>query len=202
MTIYPVNQLPNTIIVGKETEHGVAEVRIDCAPWLALWPDMGISLWGTPPGGDAAYPAATHMEGDVLVWAVGAGDTAKAGTGCMELMGMAEGKKKLSAIATTRVLGTSTGTTAEPPEAARAWVDEVLAARADAEKAAERAEDIAEALAGGGGSTDGGLFLPSVTEEDNGKLLAVVDGEWAAAAVEGGTGAEGNGITEISIEEV
>lgn len=57
-----------------------------------------------------------------------------------------------------------------------------------AEDAAKRAEEIAEAMAGGGsgGDIDSGLFLPSVKEEDNGKVLTVVNGRWAAEPPESG----------------
>ena len=145
MKIYSVNCLPDTVILGKQTEQGVHEVRIDCAPWLARWPELAISVWVTPPGGSAAYPAVTHMEGDLLVWTVSLADTAAPGSGYMEVMGTAEGKKKLSATAVTRILGTTTDTTSEPPEAAQAWVDAVANNAGRAEKAAADAEASAGA---------------------------------------------------------
>lgn len=126
--IHPINELPSTIILGRQTETGVNEVRLDCAEWLALWPELKISVMVTPPGGDSAYPAKTHMESDVLVWPVTDDDTAVAGSGAMEVLGTADGRRKLSAIATTRVLATTTITQGEAPESAMPWVEEVLEA--------------------------------------------------------------------------
>lgn len=145
MKIYSINCLPDSIVLGKQSEQGVHEVRIDCAPWLTLWPDLAISVWVTPPGGDAAYPAVTHMEGDLLVWTVGLADTATSGRGFMEVMGTAEGKKKLSSTAGTMIRGTTTDTTAEPPEAMQAWVDNVATNAGRAETAAAAAEASASA---------------------------------------------------------
>lgn len=143
MRIYPVNHLPDSVMLGKQTEYGVSEVRIDCAPWLVLWPNLSISVWVTPPNGAGAYPANTHMEGDVLVWEVSAADTATAGTGCMEVMGVADSKKKLSATTTTRVFSTITDTSAEPPEPQQAWVEKVAQDAGRAEGAAEEAASSA-----------------------------------------------------------
>lgn len=168
MRIYPVNDLPSVIHLGKQTEKGVREVRLDCAVWKALWPSLDFSVWVTPPGGKSAYPAVTHMEGDVLVWPVSDADTAVSGDGYMEVMGMAEGLKKLSAITTTRIMSTTTGATSDPPPPSQPWVDKVLEAADRAEAAAERAES---ASGSGGGSSepgapgeDGGYYQPSVTD--------------------------------------
>lgn len=140
MTTYSVNALPTNIGIGRQTETGVTDIRIDCAPWLAIWPELSLSIWVTPPGGAAAYPAATHMEGDILVWDVNDGDTAVKGTGTMEVMGLAEGLKKLSSVATTHILRTTTGSTGEPPEPAQLWVDQVINA---AQNAATEAAELA-----------------------------------------------------------
>lgn len=188
MKTYIVNSLPSVVNLGRQTETGVQEIRIDCAPWIARWPTLTYHIWVTPPRGEAAYPASTRMDGTVLVWEVNGSDTAVAGRGTMEIVGMAEGKKKLSAIVVTAIHTTTTNATTDPPEPAQPWVDTVLQARDEAEAAAERAEEIAEALAGGGGGTGSSLFLPSVSEADNGKVLTVVDGDWVAG--EGGVNFE------------
>lgn len=170
MKIYRVDNMPRLVLLGRHTETGVEEIRIDCAPWLALWPDLEISVWAVPPGSDAAYPASTHMEGDVLVWPVCTADTATKGEGMLEVRGIANGRKKLSATTTTRILGTMTSEEKEPPEAAQPWVDEVLEARDRAEAAAEKAQEAAESI-------DGGI---TIGPEHAGQLLYVgVDGKIA-----------------------
>lgn len=148
MTTYNINSLPTALVIGRQTETGVTDIRIDCAPWLAIWPELDLSIWVTPPGGAAAYPAATHQEGDILVWDVNSGDTAVEGRGSMEVMGVAEGLKKLSSITATQVLRTTTGVTGEPPEPAQMWIDEVLAARAGAAASESKAALHAETAMG------------------------------------------------------
>lgn len=132
---YSVVSLPDVIVIGRRTETGVLEVRFDCTSWLSYWPKLSLSLWVTPPGGTAAYPATTHMSGKELVWTVNNADTAVEGYGTLEIVGKATGQKKLSAIAKTQILRTTTTTTTTPPDAAQGWVDQVLDAAKDAEAA-------------------------------------------------------------------
>ena len=126
MKTYSINSLPTSLIIGRQTETGVMDIRIDCAPWLAIWPELTLSIWVTPPGGAAAYTAATHLEGDVLVWDVNSSDTAVEGNGTMEVMGEAEGLKKLSSITTTQVLRTTTNATGEVPDPLKSWLSKVI----------------------------------------------------------------------------
>lgn len=140
MAMYNVTELPERLVIGRQTETGVTEIGINCSAWLGLWPNLSLSIWVTPPGGAAAYPADTRMEGDILVWTVNDGDTAVEGKGTLEVMGTADGLKKLSAIVTTEILRTTTGATSEAPEPAQPWVDQVLNA---ASKAAHDAAVLA-----------------------------------------------------------
>lgn len=141
---YEVNNLPTQIVIGHQTETGVTSIYFDCTSWLASWPDLVLGVWVTQPGGTAAYPAATHMEGDVLVWDVTDSDTAVPGTGTMEIVGITTGKKKLSAIAKTKIMPTTTGTTTTPPEGEKAWVDAVIQAAGDAETSKSQAATYAQ----------------------------------------------------------
>ena len=101
-------------------------VRIDCAPWRELWPDLAISLWVTQPGAVAAYPAVIKMEGDVLIWLISEAATSIAGYGLAQIMGLAEGQRKLSATVKTCIRESIVGEMSDPPEAAQPWVDKVL----------------------------------------------------------------------------
>ena len=141
---YEVGSLPEEIVIGRQTETGVMAIRIDCTGWLTFWPGLALSIWATPPGGSAAYPAKTHMEGNVLIWDVNNSDTAVSGVGTMEIVGIASGKKKLSAIAKTRVERTTTIGTTTPPEAAKAWVDDVMQAAGDAKASKNQAASYAK----------------------------------------------------------
>ena len=141
---YEIDNLPTQIVIGHQTETGVTSIYFDCTSWLASWPDLVLGVWATQPGGTAAYPAATHMEGDVLVWDVTDSDTAVPGVGTVEIVGITTGKKKLSAIAKTQIMRTTTGTTTTPPEGAKAWVDNVMQAASDAETSKTQAATYAE----------------------------------------------------------
>ena len=141
---YEIDNLPTQIVIGHQTETGVTSIYFDCTSWLASWPDLVLGVWATQPGGTAAYPATTHMEGDVLVWDVTDSDTAVPGVGTVEIVGITTGKKKLSAIAKTQIMRTTTGTTTTPPEGAKAWVDNVMQAASDAETSKTQAATYAE----------------------------------------------------------
>ena len=141
---YEIDNLPTQIVIGHQTETGVTSIYFDCTSWLASWPDLVLGVWATQPGGTAAYPAATHMEGDVLVWDVTDSDTAVPGVGTVEIVGITTGKKKLSAIAKTQIMRTTTGTTTTPPEGAKAWVDNVMQAANDAETSKSQAATYAQ----------------------------------------------------------
>lgn len=139
MTTYIINDLPSDLVIGRQTETGVLDIRIDCAPWLALWPELDLYIWVTPPGGGAQYPAHAYLDGEVLVWEVNSGDTAVEGRGTIEVVGIADGLRKLSTITTTQVLRTTTRVTTTIPDPARPWVEQVLEAASAAQDSAYQA---------------------------------------------------------------
>lgn len=148
--IYPIKHLPHVIPIGIQTESGVEAIGFDVKPWLDEFDGLTLSIWPTRPGESAAYPAAdTELIGTVLYWRPNAADTAIEGTGKVELLGLTADRRKLSGWCDTMVRPTSLATTTEAPEAARPWVDEVIAAAEEAKKQADRAEQIANDMSGG-----------------------------------------------------
>lgn len=148
--IYSIRQLPRCIPIGVQTENGVEPVGFDLRAWLDVWDDIQVTIWPTRPGEAAAYPAAkTELVGTVLYWYPNEVDTAIAGTGKVELLGLTADRRKLSGWCDTMIRATSLAATQEPPDAARPWVDEVLGAAEEAKKQADRAEQIANDMSGG-----------------------------------------------------
>ena len=148
--IHPVKHLPQVIPIGIQTESGVESVGFDVKPWLDEFDGLTLSIWPTRPGENAAYPAAdVELVGTVLYWYPNETDTAISGTGKVELLGLTADRRKLSGWCDTLIRATSLATTAEAPEAARPWVDEVIGAAEKAKKQADRAEQIANDMSGG-----------------------------------------------------
>ena len=96
MNIFCVDHLPREIPVGYQTEHGVERVGFDVSTWIRKWPGMGFQLWASVPGTDTSYPAKSTREGNILFWDVGLADTAVAGRGVVEVVGLADGVKKIA----------------------------------------------------------------------------------------------------------
>ena len=145
---YTIDTLPSRLTLGRQTETGVNDIRIDMSEWFKQWPELAISIWPTRPGETAAYPADTYMDGSAIIWRVNNADTAIAGCGAVQIMGVAEGQKKLSKVINTYIASTTTGVTTDPPEAAKPWADGVAANAASAQQAAQRAEEAANEIKG------------------------------------------------------
>ena len=165
--IYPIKHLPQVIPIGIQTENGVESIGFDVKPWLDQFEGLTLSIWPTRPGENAAYRVADkNMEliGTVLYWYPNSADTAIAGTGKVEILGITGDKRKLSGWCDTVVKGTSLAVTQDVPEAARPWVDEVLDAAEEAKRQADRAAEIVESATGGSVSFD---------PKDAGKLVYI-----------------------------
>lgn len=187
--IYDINQLGKEIItLGRRGENLAETLKIDVSPWMAMWPDASVNIVVLRPRDDEAYIASTTVTDGILSWPITNTDTANEGLGTFEVRAIYGEVVKKSVTVTSKVCPCISCTgDPEPPEGCKDWVNDVLQAASRAEEAAERAEDIAEAMAGGGEGT-GGLFLPAVTEEDDGKVLTVENGKWVAG--EGGVNFE------------
>ena len=45
---YTIDTLPSRLTLGRQTETGVNDIRIDMSEWLKQWPELVISIWPTP----------------------------------------------------------------------------------------------------------------------------------------------------------
>ena len=177
-------KIGDVVMIGYSPEHDARQIRFDLSKWLSVWPQAVPTLLVVRPGENEAYPAKTEMDGQTMVWTVRRYDTKIPGTGEAWVVFRGEDDEMLGVTPHTSVLikrGPPNIDGETPPDGAIPWVSDVMDAAQRAEDAAERAKEIADALAGGGGDIDSGLFLPPVKEEDSGKVLTVVDGKWAAA---------------------
>ena len=173
MVIYSIDKLPKSLTIGRQTETGVTQIGFDCAEWLSKWSNLALSVMVTPPNGDAAYPASTQMNGSVLVWTVNESDTVQKGKGTVEILGIANGVRKLSAIVNITIQPTTTVTTSEPPEGVKPWIDDVIRKVIDADEAvakAERASEIALSIA-----SDMDCATPAVVSSASGNAIVVSD---------------------------
>lgn len=192
-SIIPVRALERTVIdLRQQKDHRTQRILFDVSGWLEEYPEGEIRACAQPPGGEV-YPVALTMEGGLAVWTVTDSDTAQHGSGHIQLALVGpDGEKLHSAIGHTlirRSLCAQAGAAA--PEAAASWFEQMetkLDGKLD--KPADRGktgqvlglgEDGVTAWIdppAGGGS--GGAGLPVVDETDDGKVLMVVGGKWAA----------------------
>ena len=150
--IYPIHHLPDKIPVGVQTEQDVEDIGFDLKHWLAVFPDMVFTVWATRPGEQDAYPVNEQMLiGSVLYWHPDGYDTAIAGEGKVEIVGVGENRRKLSGFVPTAIHATSMGTTKEPGENTVPWYEKIINA------AMEIAADVDVGA--------GGLYLVRVNAE-------------------------------------
>ena len=137
--IYPINALPRAIPIclGKQSEYGARPVSIDIAAWLGKWPDMVASVQPVRPGETESYPATdVTRDGSIVTWTPSAYDTEHSGGGTLEIVGLVEGVKIISATAATSIEATSTDVSKEPEEPIAAWADAVIRAGEEAKQSA------------------------------------------------------------------
>lgn len=154
-----IDNLPHELLLGRQTENGVTVVSIDVQSWLDQWPGMETVIMATRPGESAAYPAATRMNRSSIVWTINGADTAIAGRGTAEILGLVDGVRKLSQIVRTRIKASTVAVTTEPPEGAQPWVDKVLNAADEIKNMTAQAETLQPGDAATASYADGKLTL-------------------------------------------
>lgn len=132
--IYDIEAVPPRLTIGRQGEANVEEIRFDCSTWAERFGEIELSVWVTRPDETAAYPAVVTRDGNVIAWVVSAADTAIAGEGSVEVLGIINDKRKLSAKIITHVLPSALGNITDAPEGGDLWAAAVI-------NAAERVED-------------------------------------------------------------
>lgn len=136
-----------TIPLGRQGENQVQTVIWQgiVKQYADLYGEGAFQLMAQRCGDAAPYPVALTRDGGSLVWTVSDSDTAKSGVGRCELTYLVGGAVAKSKTWQTQVLASFTADgSAEPPEPAQSWVQEVLEAATAAGKSAEAAADSAD----------------------------------------------------------
>lgn len=136
-----------SIPLGRQGENQAQTVIWQgiAAQYAALYGEGTFQLMAQRCGDAAPYPVVLTRDGDSLVWTVSDPDTAKSGVGRCELTYLVGGAVAKSKTWQTQVLASFTADgSAEPPEPAQSWVQEVLDAATAAGKSAEAAADSAD----------------------------------------------------------
>lgn len=196
MTVYPIDTLQHVamIHIGRQTEAGVERIGFDCSAWLARWPGMELSVWPTAPGADTAYEAQTHMDGNIIVWDVSGSDTITPGNGHVEVLGMVDGRRKLSARVQTMVIASGLAATSDPPESQQPWFERAMQAVDGVPEAINTALQAAKESGEFDGADgisptvtvediDGGHRV-TITDKDGDKTFEVMDGAGGGASVQ------------------
>lgn len=130
MKIYPYSIRTfggRRICIGKQGENLATRIDVDVTPWKTEYPAGNISLFVVPPVGNG-YLAAIEVHENTVRWPIRDTDTAYDGSGKAELiLKDADGTVIKSVTAyTTCTPSVSAAEPADPPEAIRPWVEQIL----------------------------------------------------------------------------
>lgn len=130
MKIYPYSIRTfggRRICIGKQGENLATRIDVDVTPWKTEYPAGNISLFVVPPVGNG-YLAAIEVHENTARWPIRDTDTAYDGSGKAELiLKDADGTVIKSVTAyTTCTPSVSAAEPADPPEAIRPWVEQIL----------------------------------------------------------------------------
>ena len=135
---------PGSIIaLGRRGENMARQVVFDISAWVAVYGAGTAQAVAQRAGDVSPYPVSIEQTDTAAIWTVSAADTSVVGDGKVELLYTVDDVVVKSEVWKTSVLESLSDDTAEPPEAASGWVEQVLAAGAQAVDAAEAAEQAA-----------------------------------------------------------
>lgn len=129
---------PGTAIcLGRRGENLARKVIFDLTEWRSLYGDGKVHLVVRRTGDVSPYPAVISVVGNEAIWEITSADTAIPGSGgqaeLQYYVGEVLAKSSIWGTIVFNALGEATET---PPEPQKDWVDQVLRAAEDVEKAA------------------------------------------------------------------
>ena len=182
------------ICIGKQGENLATRIDVDVTPWKMEYPTGIISLFVVPPVGNG-YLAAIEENGNTISWLIRDTDTASIGSGKAELiLKDADGTVIKSATAyTSCVPSISSSEPADPPEAIRPWVEQILDAIASGALAGVGIESLEQTTTS---VEDGGINVWTATLTDGSTYqFEVQNGQRGATGPQGATGEKGDPFT-------
>ena len=188
------------ICIGKQGENLATRIDVDVTPWKTEYPTGTISLFVVPPVGNG-YLAAIEVHENTVRWPIRDTDTAYDGSGKAELiLKDADGTVIKSATAyTTCTPSVSATEPADPPEAIRPWVEQILDAIASGALAGIGIESLEQTTIS---TDDSGINIWTATLTDGSTYqFEVRNGQRGEKGETGATGAQGpagaNGYTPV-----
>lgn len=134
------------IRIGQQGENLATRIDVDVTTWKTEYPSGTVSLFVVPPAGNG-YLAAIEENGNTICWTIRDTDTAYDGHGKAELiLKDASGTVMKSVTAyTICAKSPSSAEPADPPEAIRPWVEQILEAIKSGDVSAEAIAAAVEA---------------------------------------------------------
>lgn len=133
------------IHLGREGENLVRQIVFDVADWVTRFGPGTVELIAIRRGDTEFYPCKTETEGSTVIWTITNADTANPGAGGKCVLSYHIGDRLAKSETFQTVVTASPGTaSAEPPEPYQSWVDQILAAGAEAKEERLKADAAIE----------------------------------------------------------
>ena len=134
------------IRIGRQGENLATRIDVDVTPWKTEYPTGAVSLFVVPPAGNG-YLAAIEEDGNTVRWIIRDTDTAYDGHGKAELILTDASGTVIKSVTAYTICAKSPSADepADPPEAIRPWVEQILEAIKSGDVSAEAIAAAVEA---------------------------------------------------------